>query len=176
MKNVADGTITKVDVGGKCVQPDDGRIVLLFNIGETSDLTIEQLKNYVLRTDYAEENKTVNTTLNFTFNLDHVNEMLSYDVNKIYQRNEATATVGKITISDSYIKIEGTGETNFGWKAHGNIYLILSDGTKVDTGTKIGGGYDYNTRIFSLDAKLSTLVDADDVTGIEVWGETIKLK
>jgi len=176
MKNVADGTITKVDVGGKCVQPDDGRIVLIFGIRETSDLTIEQLKNYVIRTDYAEENKTVDTTLNFTFNLDYVNEMLSYDVNKIYQRNEATAAVDKITISDSYIKIEGTGESNFGWKEHGKIYLILSDGTKVDAGQKIGGEYSYNTGIFILDSKLSTLVDADDVTGIELWGETIELK
>jgi len=176
MKNVADGTITKVDMGGKCVQPNDGRIVLFFDIGEASELTIEQLSNYVLRTDYAEAIKTVDSTLGFTFKLDHVNEILSYDVDKIYKRNEATATVSKISISDSYIIIEGTGEANFGWKAHGDIHLILSDGTKVDAGPKIGGGYDSNTGIFSLDANLSTLVDADEVTGIEFWGETIELK
>jgi len=171
-----DGTITEVDEGGKCVQPDDGRIILIFGIGGESDLTIEQLKNYVLRTDVAEENKTVDSTFDFTFNLDHVNEILSYDVNKIYQRNGATATVSRITISDSYINIEGTGESNFGWKEHGNIYLILSDGTKVDVGQKIGGGYNSNTGIFSLDSYLSTLVDADDVTEVEIWGETIELK
>lgn len=170
---------------GNYVQPD-GRIILIINAGmydynevtkcNQVDTTKELLKKFIFTLKPQKEIQTVNNTWNMKFNLENVNTMLSYEVDKNIQKDGANAKIEKVKISDSYFMIEGSAEGDFGLKPMGSIYLILSDGTTIDMGNKIGGSYSSKTGKFSISILLGTLADADDVVGIKIWNNTIELK
>ena len=181
----ADGTITSV-WNHNYVQPDDGRIVLIFNAAmyvynektkcNDSDTTTEMLKDFVFTSKYLKQIKTINSTWNINFNLENVNPMLIYEPNKTIQKDGINAVIEKVEVSDSYIAIVGSAETNFSIKPAGKFKLILNDGTKVDIGNKLGGGYEARTGKIAIEGSSKTLVDADLVTGIEIWGNVVPLK
>ena len=102
--------------------------------------------------------------------------MLIYEPNKTIQKDGVNTLIEKVEVSDSYIAIVGSAGTNFSLKTIGNIYLILNDGTKVDIGKKLGGGYVEKTGKITLEGNSKTLVDADKVMGIELWGNVVELK
>jgi len=181
----ADGTATIV-WNRNYVQPDDGRIVLIFNAAmyvyneatkcNDSDTTLELLNDFVFTSKYVKDIKTVDSTWDIDFNLEKVNPMLIYEPNKTIQKSGTDVMIEKVAVSDSYVSISGSTETNLTIKSLGNIYLILNDGTKVDIGNKLGGGYEGKTGKIILYGFSKNLVDADKVTGIEIWGNVVNLK
>jgi len=181
----ADGTRTTVR-DYNYVQPNDGRIVLIFNAAmyvyneatkcNDSDTTIDILKDFVFTSKYVKDVKTIDSTWKTKFNLKDVNPMLIYEPNKTIQKDGVNTLIEKVEVSDSYIAIVGSAGTNFSLKTIGNIYLILNDGTKVDIGKKLGGGYVEKTGKITLEGNSKTLVDADKVMGIELWGNVVELK
>jgi hypothetical protein len=52
--------------------------------------------------------------------------------------------------------------------------LIRKDGSSVDVGQKVGGGIDADGT-FEFSGDLTTLVDANSITAIELWGNRIEL-
>jgi hypothetical protein len=181
----SDGTETYITDAGN-VQPQDGRIVLIFDAGMGVynaqedcygvDTTLELLKNYIFKLYTSSRIETVKNKWEIDFTLKSVNEKLIYEPDMELIKGEGSIRVNTIEVSDTFISIQGKGSGGLDLKPVGKIYLLLEDGTKIDAGSKISGGYEGGTGEFDMDINLKTFVNAEDVTGIILWDQTIPLE
>ena len=182
----ADGTTTMI-TDAKNVQPDGNRIVLIFDAGIDSftngvlsshlNTTMDLLNKYTLILNGGTETKTIKGKWDIDFKLEKMKAMLTYQPNQTIQKNGKDLVINSIELSDSNIAINGTMPPNFELKSLGRFYLILSDGTRVDVGNKIGGGGNtlYGGPLI-LSGNLQTLVDSNDVVAVEIFGNIVQLK
>lgn len=168
------------------VQPDDGRIVLIFDAGiwtyneqtESSgaDTTRELLKDYIFKLYTSSRTEIVENTWEIDFTLGNINKKLTYGMDTEVIKGGGSVKVNTIEVSDTFISIQGKVSAGFDLKPMGKIYLLLKDGTKVDAGGKMSGGYEEGSGKFNMEINLKTFVNAEDVTGIILWDQTIPLK
>lgn len=148
--------------------------------GYSSDTTVELLKKFVFTLRNGNELQTFNGKWKINFNLEKVNQMLTYEPNAkaILEYDNIEYVINKIELSDSNISIVGTIPPKFSLSNRNKkVYLIMSDGTRIDVGNKISIGYNVMTGgALTMNGYLTTLVDADDVVAIDVFGNYIELK
>lgn len=181
----ADGSET-YNTDARDVQPDDGRIVLIFDAGtwvyneqrecDGVDTTRELLKDYILKLYTSSRTEIVENTWEIDFTLGNINKKLTYRPDMEVSKGEGSLKVNTIEVGDTFISIQGKGSSGFNLKPMGKIYLLLKDGTKVDAGVKMGGGYEEGSGKFDMEINLQTFVNAEDVTGIILWDQAIPLK
>lgn len=160
-----------------------GRIVLCLDRmrGKTSDreCTLADLNDYRIMKNYDSQ-KVVRCAGNWEipFTLKFTDTARSFNLNKTIQANGHTVKIQNITISDLSFSITAKKlskeEEQKGDLSPNNIKLVMKDGTVIPVGYKIGGGTEADGSI-RYDGNLATLVDADKVVAVDLWGNRIAL-
>ena len=57
-----------------------------------------------------------------------------------------------------------------------SIKIVMSNGSKISLGNKVGGGWSDRETAAEMDGRLPTFIDADDAVGIEIGGHLFKFE
>lgn len=163
---------------------NDGRIILVLDAAlyaqgdkemeKLRDLDISDLSNYTLKL-YEESlpEVLVSGSTSLTFNVNDMAQEVTYEVNQTMETEDRIITFDTFTASPLYIKYSGTLVEKNGYnKKSIRPILLFDDGSKVDAGVKLSGGYDGLGK-FSFDIALQTVIDVDHLIGIEIDGQQI---
>ena len=57
-----------------------------------------------------------------------------------------------------------------------SIKIVMSNGSKISLGNKVGGGWSDRETAAQMEGRLPTFIDADDAVGIEIGGHLFKFE
>jgi len=156
------------------------RIVLALDLRSdsntlTRDCTVADLSNYRIMKNYNTQQVTLcSGDWEVPFKLHFTDTTRSFNLNKTVTANNSPVKIQKVTLSDLSLSITGKCKAGIHDLSVNGFKLIRKDGSSIDVGQKVGGGMDADGT-FEFSGDLTTLVDANSITAIELWGNRIAL-
>ena len=161
---------------------DGGRIVLVLDPGLSRDMTAEDLASYRFAYNYdREEIIRALGEWEVEFPIAFTDTMRTIPVNQTVTAQGYDFLIREISISDLNCSILVTSDAYRPYHpmkslSLNDMQLIMKDGSKVPVGYKIGTEdleTEENTK--RIDAFLETIVDADQVAAVEIFGQRVDL-
>lgn len=161
-------------------ESEDGRLVMAFYDPDHQDI-YSNLSRYKLVLFESTETCTLSGTWTVDFKIDNMSNNYEYTPTATFNLDDNySIAVDSIKLSNSYIEINGTTiATTEGARTKNpiNLKLTLQDGTVLTIpsswsghySTKLGGEYDMTNAFRSL-------INAEKVVGIELYGQYISLQ
>lgn len=167
----------------------NGRVVIalstfLDNGAESADCTVADLSRYRIVKNYKTETVVrYSGAWKIPFTLHFQDTSRSFTPNKSFQTaGGVEVTIQKISLSDISLSFSGkyksAASSNDLLKSElstNQIKLIRKDGSIVEVGQKIGGGTEANNS-FAFQGDLQTVIEAREVTAIEIFGSRVSLE
>ena len=161
---------------------DGGRIVLVLDPGLSRDMTAEDLASYRFAHNFdREEIIRALGEWEVEFPIAFTDTMRTIPVNQTVTAQGYDFLIREISISDLNCSILVTSDAYRPYHpmkslSLNDMQLIMKDGSKVPVGYKIGTE-DLETEESTkrIDAFLETIVDADQVAAVEIFGQRVDL-
>lgn len=187
-------SIRKLDDGRiqVSVSPNQDRQYSRTNSGVYQNSTTDMLKNYRLVLNNPDKEPLTGNryegTWEFTVKSDESQAVAdrvlkNLDITPDITSNYAVTGIRQVTLTDTEFAMEfdtdytkwGNDKTLF-TKFQKSIKIVMSNGSKISLGNKVGGGWSDRETAAEMDGRLPTFIDADDAVGIEIGGHLFKFE
>lgn len=161
---------------------EGGRIVLVLDPYLSRDMTAEDLASYRFAQNYdREEIIRAEGEWEVEFPIAFTDTMRTIPVNQTISAQGNDFLIREISISDLNYSILITSDAYRPYNpmkslSLNDMQLIMKDGSKVPVGHKIGTeNLETEENTERIDAFLETIVDADQVVAVEIFGQRVEL-